>query len=99
MFVKTAKTEIQSSTINNNAANSYAPRSPDGPPPGSSSSSSAPFAFTSPGGDDAFLTRILKVREIAIRLAGGEDIWDELDEDAIDVLKEKAERELDNDDS
>ena len=39
---------------------------------------------------------MLKVREIAIRLAGGEDMWDGLDEDEADDLKERAEMELDS---
>ena len=78
-----------------------APRSPEGPPPGSSSM----FAPRSPEGlppeggvdeEDASLVRILKIREIAIRMAGGEDLWDELDEDDVDIFKERAELELDS---
>jgi hypothetical protein len=79
----------------------FAPRSPEGPPPGSSSM----FAPRSPEGlppeggvdeEDASLVRILKIREIAIRMAGGEDLWDELDEDDVDIFKERAELELDS---
>ena len=39
---------------------------------------------------------MLKVREVAVRLAGGEDMWDILDEDEADDFKEKAEKFLDS---
>lgn len=39
--------------------------------------------------------RILKIREIAIKLAGGEDIWDKLGEDEAERFTERAEEELD----
>ena len=63
----------------------FAPRSPEGPPPEYGADE-----------DDPFLARTLKIREIAIRMAGGEDLWDELDEDDADIIKEKAELELDS---
>ena len=68
----------------------FAPRSPEGPPPSNTD------ITDDDGDDDAFLVRMLKVREIAIRLAGGEDMWDGLDEDEADDLKERAEMELDS---
>ena len=68
----------------------FAPRSPEGPPP---------IDYGSNNGDDddsVFLARMLKVREVAVRLAGGEDMWDILDEDEADDFKEKAEKFLDS---
>ena len=44
---------------------------------------------------DLYLERILKIREVAIRLAGGEDIWDALDEDDVDIFMELAGKEVD----
>ena len=90
----------------------FAPHSPEGPPPGAGASSMfAPHSPEGPppgAGDDTaneevedesdpYLERILKIREVAIRLAGGDDIWDALEEDDVDVFMELAEKEVDND--
>ena len=92
VFVKVAPNKGPSSTA-------FAPRSPDGPPPSSA------FAPRSPDGppptdsmeEDPALNRMLKIREIAIRMAGGDDLWDSLDEDETDLFMDRAEKEFDFD--
>ena len=94
------------------ASSMFAPHSPEGPPPGAGMSSMfAPHSPKGPppgAGDadtfdeaedegDPYLERILKIREVAIRLAGGDDIWDALEEDDVDVFMELAEKEVDLD--
>ena len=94
------------------APSMFAPHSPEGPPPGAGASSMfAPHSPEGPppgAGDadtfdeaedegDPYLERILKIREVAIRLAGGDDIWDALEEDDVDVFMELAEKEVDLD--
>jgi hypothetical protein len=35
-------------------------------------------------------TRLRRIRALAVALAGGEDVWDTLDDDAVDDLMERA---------
>ena len=75
----------------------------ESPPPGAGTSSMFAPHSPPPGVEtadqedesDPYLERILKIREVAIRLAGGEDIWDALDEDDVDIFMELAGKEVD----
>ena len=70
----------------------FAPHSPEGPPPGGES---ADHSSEVEDESDPYVERILLIREVAIRLAGGEDIWDALDEDDVDIFMELAGKEVD----
>ena len=76
------------------ASSMFAPHSPEGPPPGAGDADTFDEAEDE---GDPYLERILKIREVAIRLAGGDDIWDALEEDDVDVFMELAEKEVDLD--
>jgi hypothetical protein len=76
------------------------PRSPDGPPP--DDPAPAPFTASAPfhagaddddddDDDDPHLIRTLKLRSMAVAMAGGEDVWDTLDDETMRKYLENAE--------
>jgi hypothetical protein len=66
----------------------YEPHTPDHPPPDLS-----PVVDSCVSSDeDNGLLRILKLREIAVELAGGQERWDSLTSDEMDELLERAEK-------
>ena len=80
----------------------FEPSSPTSPPP-TAGFSFAPSSPSSPppievGMDDLDedTKRILKIRALAVKLAGGADIWDNLSEDLTDKYMEKATEEVEN---
>lgn len=65
------------------------PHSPEGPPPAMSVDGGPEETKISATGMDK-RTRLRRIRALAVALAGGEDVWDTLDDDAVDDLMERA---------
>ena len=70
-----------------------APSSPDLPPPADSAPAPAPFAAAADDDDDddPYLIRTLKLRSMAVSMAGGEEKWDLLDDDTMRKYLDNAE--------